>query len=377
MARSPDPNVAFVGWNPFQFLHFAPIAARFPRSTLIVEKRPPGWDRSVLRTRFPESRIMELGPGEMEKLDGKFDILVCQTLFHGIGKMRKSRIAMLQYGYAKEAHNFGAWRSFADVCMTFGPYASQKVTPFCHAAPIGNPRFECWDESSFRTRAADRLAGRLDPAKKTLLYAPTWGALSSIKEFAKAIRALSAEYNVILKVHHNTQRFDASTLDDLRGEFGCIHGADEDIVELLAVSDALLSDFSGAIFDAIYGRVPVLLLGTAAPESTSDGFSLEQARRDELGEQVARPADLPAAVARVLVRPLSPAGGAAGLREELFREAAGAAARAEEVIRRLAAGEFRPNQSQLYIRKEMAELQEFRERSRRFGRWFRMLRRRS
>lgn len=376
MARPSDPSVAFVGWNPFQFLHFAPIAARFPDSALVVEKRRPGWDLALLRERFPTSRVMSLGPREMEDLDGRFDVLVCQTLFHGIGRIHRSRIAMLQYGYAKEAHNFGAWRSFADVCMTFGPYASRKLEPFCHTAATGNPRFECWNDGSFHARARSRFAGRLDPAKKTLLYAPTWGSLSSITRFATAIRDLSADHNVILKVHHNTQGFDGATLNDLRGKFGIIHGADEDIVELLAVSDALVSDFSGAIFDAIHARVPVLLLGAATPESTSDRFSLEQARRDELGEQVAHPKDLPAAVARVLERPMSPAAESTGLREDLFCDASGAAARAEEVIRRLATGEFEPSQSRLYIRREMAELQEFRERSRRIRRLFGALRRR-
>jgi hypothetical protein len=366
------PRVAFVGWNPFQFLQFSSIIARFPEATLVVEKRRQTGEMSGLGALSPASHVLRCDRRAMEKLDGKFDVLVCQTPFHGIERIRESRLAMLQYGYAKEAHNFGAWRSFADVCMTFGPYASRKMEPFCPAVAIGNPRFERWGDPAFHDRPQEKYSGRLDPTKKTLLYAPTWGELSSTNGFAEAILGLSGDYNVIFKIHHNTQHFDARSLDSLRQRFGVIHGADDDIVELLAVSDVLLSDFSGAIFDAIYARRPVVLLGGCAPASTSDPFSIEQARREELGEIVLSPADLPAAIARTLEGTNPQAAALSILRDDLFLDAIGTTDRATEVIHQLAAGSYGPSQTQSYIRQEMAEL--FRCRSQ--FKWLRQLCRR-
>ncbi len=366
-----SPRVAFVGWNPFQFLHFSGLASRFPDATLVIEKRGNSWKNSDIRTRIPSSRVLECDRRAMEKLDGKFDVLVCQTPFHGIAQIRESRIAMLQYGYAKEAHNYGPWRSFADVCMTFGPYASRKMEPFCNCVATGNPRFEQWADDAFDRSTRQKFATRLDPTRKTLLYAPTWGPLSSHDGFADAILASSNDYNVIFKVHHNTRHFAAKSLDSLHRKPGVIHGADDDIVELLTVSDVLLSDFSGAIFDAIYARRPVILLGDAAPASTSDPFSIEQARRSELGEIVARPADLSAAISRAIAgtNPQSPA--LSSLREELFLDATGSTDRAVGVIHQLAEGAYGPSQSQTYIRQEMAEL--FRCRAE--FKWLRKLRR--
>ncbi|MES2474373.1 MAG: CDP-glycerol glycerophosphotransferase family protein [Verrucomicrobiota bacterium] len=375
MAHESHPRVAFVGWNPFQFVHFAPVIARVPGAEIVIEKKHGAWKSCEAHlAAFPAERIHHLGPRQMRELDSRFDVLVCQTPFTGIAELRRARVAMLQYGYAKEAHNYGAWRSFADVCMTFGDYAARKIEPFCAAVAIGNPRFECWADPTFHERARAKFSARLDPAKKTLLYAPTWGSLSNHQTFADAIFALSGDCNVILKIHHNTQHFDARSLDALRQGFGVLHGADEDIVELLAVSDVLLSDFSGAIFDAIQCEVPVVLLGGSAPDAASDCFSIEQARRHELGEVALTVADLPAAVARALEMPNPRAAALNPLKDDLFCDAVGAADRAAAVIQQLADGGYTPSQAQLYLRREMAALQDYRSRSkwlRLLGRWWR------
>lgn len=354
---SAQPKVGFVGWNPFQFLHVARIIPRFPGATLIVE------DRKSARNMFePESlsgaaRVIHCDRKEMGKLDGQYDVLVCQTPFAGIERIRGTKIAMVQYGYAKEAHNFAPWRSFGDVCLTFGDYASRKIEPFCSSVATGNPRYEEWGDESFHHAARAKYQSRIDPAKKTILYAPTWGPLSSYSQFGEAVLALAKNFNVIFKVHHNTQRSGTKSMETLRKKFGVIHGANDDIIELLSVADLMISDFSGAIFDAIYCKVPVVLLDShgadSCPESKSDRYSIERARRKDLGEIVSTPGDLPKAVDKAL-DPVSllhlPQ---AGLRDELFTDAASASRNAELVIRDLIEGMFQQTQSQSYMREEM------------------------
>lgn len=354
MDASPDPSIGFIGWNPFQFLHFSRIAAEFPGATLLLEKRRrAGSSYDLDHLPCAAASIVRLGRKGMRQLDGKYDILVCQTVFAGIEEIRESKIAMLQYGYAKEAHNYGPWRAFGDVCLTFGPYASRKIEPFCPCVATGNPRYEDWGDPAFTQRARELHARGLDPRRKTVLYAPTWGALSSFETFAEAIASLSEEFNVILKIHHITQRDRGGAMARLRKKFPRLAGADDDIVELLAVSDVMISDYSGAIFDAVYCRKPLVLLETPGAqndrESRSDPHSLERSRRHELGQVARTTADLASAVRHALASgPVNDA-----LREDLFVDSEGAARRAAAALRDLAAGRFRQTQHQQYIRQEL------------------------
>lgn len=354
MDTPANPSIGFVGWNPFQFLHFSRLIDEFPNASLVLEERrkaATSYDLDQLPcAKLPVVRLDRKG---MHGLDERFDILVCQTVFAGIEHIRSSRIAMLQYGYAKESHNYGAWRAFGDLCLTFGPYASRKIEPFCHSAAVGNPRYEDWNDPSFHSRAKERHARGLDPDRKTILYAPTWGPLSSYDAFADAVAVLTSEFNVILKIHHITQREGAAVTDRIRRKFPRLAAADDDIVELLSVADVMISDYSGAIFDAVYCRTPIVLLDTpgaeSREESRSDPHSLERARRHDLGQVVASAADLTQAVRRALES--GPANDA--LRDDLFVDAGGAARRAAAAIRELAAGRYQQTQHQAYIRQEL------------------------
>lgn len=357
MDTRPKPSVGFVGWNPFQFLHFSRLISEFPGATLVLEDRRRAKSAFDLEN-LPcsSASVLRLNKKAMRNLDSRFDILVCQTVFSGIEEIRDSKIAMLQYGYAKEAHNFAPWRAFGDLCLTFGPYATGKIEPFCHCVATGNPRYEDWDDPAFRSRARQRYTKELDPRKKTVLYAPTWGAISSFDAFADAVSSLADEFNVILKIHHITQREGNKTMDRIRRKFPHVADADDDIVALLAVADVMISDYSGAIFDSVYGRLPLVLLDTPGAdnleESTSDPHSIERSRRDELGQVVSQPQNLAGAIHTALQRGAT----TEVLRGELFVDASGATRRAAAAIRRLADGGFHQGQAQSYIRKEMRAL---------------------
>lgn len=358
MSAGSQPRIAFVGWNTFQFLHFSRIARQFPGSAFIVEKRKKSFE--VFASGPFEDLdvgILELDRPQMEAIDGEYDVLVCQTPFAGMERIRKSRIAMLQYGYAKEAHNFAPWRAFGDVCMTFGAYASRKIEPFCPAIATGNPRYDGWTTSTFRDRAMATHGQRLDPSRKTILYAPTWGELSSSSHFDGAVLALAADYNLILKIHHNSL-LEGNPFAGAAGKpFITVCGADDDLVELLAISDGMISDYSGAIFDAIHCRVPVILLNHSEAgvhaSAKSDGFSLEQARRDELGHQVSQASALGPAVAETIAAAASWIKRLEPFRSDLFTDTDDATGQACRVLHDLHAGLYHQNQTQQYIRTEM------------------------
>ena len=354
MTPPTNPKIAFVGWNPFQFLHFGPLAAKFPDATSIIETRN-GIDQ-IFDFKFLEdglANVIHLDKNAMRELDGQFDVLLCQTPFEGIEEIRKSKIAMLQYGYAKQAHNFGTWRSFADLTLTFGDYASHRITPFCPCVATGNPRYDAWHDPSFKQNALKKYANHLDPAKPTILYAPTWGDLSSYIHYSEAIRNLAQDHNVILKIHHNSQLAGKEFMDSIHEKFTSVCDTKHDIVELLAVSDLMISDYSGAIFDAIHCRIPVVLLNHSGPElhatSTSDKHSLEQTGRTRLGTIVESPAELAAAVASAHAGAEASIDSMEDLRNELFTTT-DASTRAQDAILDLVRGRYPCTQAQQYIR---------------------------
>jgi hypothetical protein len=358
MKNPHHPKIAFVGWNPFQFLHFRNVASLLPGASLLIEDRKGDQENfDFSQVAPPSATLIHRNPTEMRDIDGEFDILVCQTPFAGIENIRTSKIAMLQYGYAKEAHNFAPWRSFADVCMTFGDYASRKIEPYCPCVATGNPRYGEWKSDSFHSSARQRYCHLIDPHKPTILYAPTWGALSSFNQFQEAISDLAKDYNVIFKIHHNSLLRGANSSAPTKSNYTINCDTRDDIVELLAVCDLMISDYSGAIFDAIFCEIPVLLLDqeVEAYDSISDRYSIERERRNEIGARVSTPSDLAAAVHITLSRASKDNASISSLRANLFSTTGDPVANAAKVISDLAAEAPPRTQQHQYLRKEMRD----------------------
>lgn len=358
MPREKTPQIAFIGWNPFQFIHVAEIARALPGSYFLVEKRKDyvrefdesiltGWDVPVL---IWHRRMVQ-------ELDGLFDVIVCQTPFSQAELFTKTRIAMIQYGYAKEVHNYGAWRSLADLCLVYGPYAAAKIGYFCPVAQVGMPRFDKWHDPAFVSQTKDRYAHLLNKSRKTILYMPTWGDLSTVDKYIDSVRELGDRYNVLLKLHHNTALLESSRKQKLSQMDGCVHfGANDDVVELLAVADIVLSDYSGAIFDAVYCRKPVVLLHDDIVQKVGtkmDRYSLEYAARERIGAIVENPALLGQVVDDVAAGKQGQCPCNDDLRTELFVDGPGATERAAEELVRLSRGEYEQTQLQSYIRREV------------------------
>lgn len=351
------PSVAFVGWNPFQFRQALPVARALPGSVMVIEKR------GAFASEFPESLLTTCGVPvvvwkrtKMAQLDGVFDVIVCQTIFSQIERFRSSKIAMLQYGLAKEPHNYGAWRSLADLCLVYGAYSERKASHFAPAVSVGNPRFDEWGTPGQEARAHQLLAPQLDPSRKTILYAPTWGELSTQDDFLASVMDLSRHYNVLLKLHHNTALLEQSRACAADPGRVVVLGANDDLLDALAVSDVVLSDYSGAIFDALYCGKPVALLRTPRGREEAaklDEYSLEVVEQDRIGPVVADADALPGTVAELLSNQPYRSRNAA-LVSELFVRGPGAAARAAAALEDLAAGRIaRQTQLQGYVRDEI------------------------
>lgn len=356
-------KIGFVGWNPFQLSHVKELLIAMPSAVFILEQKKTDYEHAFSKELLAgiETQIIRVKQHRMQMLDGQFDILVCQTPFKHIHLFSKTRIVMIQYGYAKEPHNYGAWRSFADLNLTFGAYATEKISHFSNVLAVGHPKFDLWGDLNFHENSRLKFQAILNPNKKTVLYAPTWGELSTVEQYLDAICALSSQYNVLVKLHHNSILLSKVQQQNVNTN-NSVHfvGLSADMFELLSVTDVLISDYSGAIFDAILCEKPVVLLDLdkdVLAVAKLDEYSLEYRRRDELGARVNKPQDLLHIVTGVLsgavggVLPQTQA-----LRDELFVSQVGCVARIREAVMRLAQGEFQPEQHHLYVRQEMQAL---------------------
>ncbi|MGN5146359.1 CDP-glycerol glycerophosphotransferase family protein [Aeromonas veronii] len=307
-------KVGFIVWNKFQIKVFEKLINIFEDATIVIENRPANTDMfSLDYLRKIKCNFVFVDKNKMSNLDGVFDVLFCQTIFSQIEHIKSSKIAMLQYGLAKENHNYGAWRSFADVIFCYGPYSKVKMDFFAPSYSVGHPSFSFINEAESLDL---KIKLDVDKNKKTILYCPTWGDLSSFEVFISTIMQLHHKYNILLKLHHNTLALhkelvllDSSEIS-LANEF--------DIDKLIQISDLVISDYSGAIFDAIYANKSVILLQSldfiSENHSKVSSESLEISRCNEIGLVVKNPHHLDDAIQALLNKPFK----YNALKEELF-----------------------------------------------------------
>ncbi len=351
-------KIAFIGWNPFQFNHVSVLLRAIPSSKFIIECRSDEqcfFDPSIL-AEFGD-RVIKLPKNRIIEVDGSFDVLVCQTPFDDIVKFTDTKIVMIQYGYAKEPHNYGTWRALADLNLTYGDYAKSKIKPFSPAVSIGNPNYDIWENTNYKLTVYKKYSEILDSKKKTILYAPTWGELSSVDAYEGAITKLACKYNVLIKLHHNTSIFKQKGSGSSFFENCIVFSEYSDILELLAVSDVLISDYSGAIFDALYFRKPIVLLNNSdALYSTKlDEYSLEYSRRSDIGAVVESASGLEQGINKALSLQVPYTNAQNVLRRQLFSQSCNTTANFLLEINNLIHNKYALNQSQQYIRESVKE----------------------
>ena len=112
--------------------------------------------------------------------------------------------------------------------------------------------------------------------KKTVLYLPTYGAVSSLKNDLDAFRALKREgkYKVIIKLHHGTVHLASESINSAQIEevFDDILDEKTPLENILAKADVVVSDNSGSLFEAIYAGVPVCSISAVKTNNQYNGL---------------------------------------------------------------------------------------------------------
>jgi len=202
-----------------------------------------------------------LEKGSLESFLSKYVVLVSVwrrgCIVHPCAK-EKRRVHMT-YGIGKDLGTYAVGNRMYDLILSHGKRDHDIFSMYTTAEIVGNPKFDDWFNGNFDSELLKSLSRRLDKNKKTILYLPTHGDLSSIDELADELKKVSSLYNIIVKFHYYTPREEPERVKKLQDQRMIAFRDDTDLLSLLRVADLVISDNSSAIFDAILADKPLLV----------------------------------------------------------------------------------------------------------------------
>lgn len=257
-------KVGIVIWNAFMFKHFFPIYKHMDQAEFLILSR--GKDRediNSIRKHMKNKGIVyrDVDEARFYKLDKHFDLYL-STFFPLSHEPIKKPFCIMQYGLAKDLNQFDYRWANSDIRLVYGEHSSNKIDVSRNVFMVGNPRFDDLHNKQLDVSVKNYLQEKIDPTKKTVLYIPTWGDLSSVEIFEKIARSISKKYNLIFLPHHLLNQKDPIVEKIIRNSIS-IGSEFEQHIDVLPyafeIADCAISDSSGVIFDALYCDVPVIL----------------------------------------------------------------------------------------------------------------------
>lgn len=303
-------KVGFIVRNKFMVQQYGPLVSVYPDGEfLLVSRRGLEKEFSARDIQDLGRRVRVFDRSSARGVASDFDLLFFQTVFPGIESIDGPRLVSVQYGLAKERHNYGAWRALADLNLMFGQYSADAVDHYSPSYAVGNLKFCGWDWRSLPARKSEaRIRLGINDKKPCILYMPTYGVLGSFSEVIGILSSLKDEMHVLAKVHHNDQLGGIDLHARTRSlGFDRVFDGGADQRHLLDAADVVVSDFSGAIFDAVYARIPVVLFQKDADrkvgEQKFDLNSIEFRCRAALGDMCSDARMLPLVIRKILDNP--------------------------------------------------------------------------
>ncbi|WP_297122539.1 CDP-glycerol glycerophosphotransferase family protein [uncultured Enterobacter sp.] len=188
-----------------------------------------------------------------------YDCLVSPYYLSYVEKIARKHVRTV-YGLAKNEWNHAAWNAKYDLILCYSHYTEKSLNLADRVKVIGNPRFDDWHKKRYPQALPSHISPH--PSKPTLLYAPTYGELSSLPHWAEKLGRLSNEYTLICKLHHGTlyKKEERQSLKTAKRFLKNIVKDNTSVFALLERADYVISDNSGFIFDAINADKKVILL---------------------------------------------------------------------------------------------------------------------
>jgi hypothetical protein len=273
---NPKANIGFMCYVPLNFWVYKNIYKHLPNSEFIIcdnyDSEGYGYTPRALENlldffskqnvfwRFNNPNNITLTKNEFYS---KYALLA-STWYRGDlckGYNQDKKLVRVLYGHAKDAWNFGPWSAYFDSVLSYGEYSQKFLSLYGNSTIVGNPKFDDWFSDTLDQKTIEKIKSRLNQSKKTILYLPTMGQLSSLRMMINALYTASLKYNIIVKLHHNSLLYEKELVEPyIRNEKILVLNDKYDILPLLKIADFVISDNSGAIFDAILADKPLILV---------------------------------------------------------------------------------------------------------------------
>jgi hypothetical protein len=333
--------VAFIISHPFQYQFYASIAEKLNEPVFVLEgrvKTPFSFSEDFV-SRLPGS-VIRLDTTELIALDGLVDVIFCMTPVHVLTIFKASKVVALQYSLAKEIYQYGPWRIAAHLNLMHGQYSHERVVGFCASEIVGNPRYDNFTPS--------KVGGG------GILYMPTYGELSSLPNFVENLSSLPPDKKILVKLHHASEFSDAELTAKLESDprVELIDGY-ANALEYIAHADVVISDYSGAVFDALYLNRPVVLFQPPVQQTLvrTEEDSIEIAKAEFIGPVARSFSELLISIERAIVEQEKWAASRALLRSQIFAYEGRSSDRIVEVLSDLMKGGYDPPSSKRELRK--------------------------
>ena len=156
---------------------------------------------------------------------------------------------------------------YYDGIICYGDYDASYLKAYSNTYVIGNMKY-----IGFKRNPV------LINNKPILLFLPTYGENSSIDKLIDELKKLKNNYYIIVKSHHGTsylknELYRINKLKEIVDEF---YDHSTQLIDLLSKAHVVLSDNSGAIFEAIYAEVPIAIFSNDLNANKLNDFNTTQ-----------------------------------------------------------------------------------------------------
>jgi CDP-Glycerol:Poly(glycerophosphate) glycerophosphotransferase len=267
--RRDRRRILFNARTPMNYAMFAPVhraLAADPRIEFyFAASEAPERATDVLREAGPDARIVSPRRASLMR----FDAYVAADLLWLTLPRGTRRVQMFHGVAGKYAHDYDRPINSMRLWDRHFFVNQRRLRNFLDAGAIdadgdaarliGMPKVDCLVDGSLRRDSAVAAFG-LDPARPTILYAPTWSAASSINKLGVEFieRLLAGPWNTIVKLHdrlRDPRPFYSGGLDwgarlgpMLQGPHARL-ATGADICPCLAAADVMITDHSSAGFE--------------------------------------------------------------------------------------------------------------------------------
>ncbi len=190
-------------------------------------------------------------------VSGSFDGLMAHKCNQTKKKVR------VMYGLAKDLNSFSLTNTHFDLVACPSEYVAKRMQDLCgvRVAVTGDPKYDRYILDASPTPPSIEEILKASQGKKIVLFAPTWGNLSSEKRILPVLVELSQKYTVFYKPHHMTMISQSEVIKDF-DRISDIHIIWDDVsfMDMLKKVDVVITDNSSAIFDTIIVKKPLVLI---------------------------------------------------------------------------------------------------------------------